>query len=169
MSERNSAPLVIRFGSLGDMVLLTGLLNAVHRRFGRPCDLLTGTTWPLALLDGQPDLGAIHRIASRRRPYWSDPEQWRLVRWLRARPPGPVFVCDDLRRAKLARLLRRAGIDPANCLFFTDAELSARRHWFDRLADMAQRLPPAFRDQGLPTVSVPDHPLLAVSDSARAD
>jgi heptosyltransferase-2/heptosyltransferase-3 len=169
MIERNSAPLVVRFGSLGDMVLLTGLLNTLHRRLGRPCDLLSGTTWPMALLDGHPDLGQVYRIASRSRPYWTDPEQWRLVRWLRTRPPGPVFVCDDLRRNKLARLLRRAGIDPANCVSFSDAELSARRHWFDRLADMAQRVPQAFADAGLPTVAAPDHPLLPVSGPARAD
>ena len=32
-------PLVIRFGAFGDMLLLIPMLKALHRRYGRPCDL----------------------------------------------------------------------------------------------------------------------------------
>ena len=170
MTRTAPRPLVVRFGSVGDMVLLTGLLSALHQRYQMPCDLLSGTGWPADLLAEHPDVGEVHRLESRRRPYWTDPRQWRVVDWLRHRPPGPVYVCDDLQRAALRRLLDRAGIPADHRLFFDDAELAARRHWFDRLADMAVRLPPAWAGtvEARPP-AFPDQPTLIVPGSALVD
>ncbi|HBK54963.1 MAG TPA: hypothetical protein DDZ76_01545, partial [Xanthomonadales bacterium] len=56
MTRTAPRPLVVRFGSVGDMVLLTGLLSALHQRYQMPCDLLSGTGWPADLLAEHPGL-----------------------------------------------------------------------------------------------------------------
>ena len=40
-----AAPLVIRFGAFGDMVLLTPLLRMLHRRYGQACRVLGSGRW----------------------------------------------------------------------------------------------------------------------------
>lgn len=163
-------PLVIRFGAMGDIVLLTGLLRMLHRRYGAPCDLLSSGGWTRPLLAGNPDIADILLLRSRRRPYWTDPAQWALVRALRKRPPGPVYVCDAHAQDKLRALLARAGIDGSRCVFYDDSRFPEPEHWFDRWRRYADFTPPAFA--GTPPVSddaAPSHPLLFVGDAARRD
>lgn len=103
--------LLVRFGALGDMVLLTAMIRRLHDRFGVPVDLVSSGTWTEPLLRGQPGVGEIQVVGSRRRPYWLSPDQQRLVRWLRARTPVPTWFAHahDVGRS----LLRRGGIaDP---------------------------------------------------------
>jgi len=42
-------PIVIRFGRLGDMVLLSPLLNLLHRRYRNPCWLIGSGPWSALL------------------------------------------------------------------------------------------------------------------------
>src|SRR5215831_14108399 len=102
-------PLVIRFGAFGDMVLLTVLLRQLHARFGQPVDVISSGVWTEQLLRGQPAVGRLFVIRSRRTPYWMSPGQWQLTRWLRERRPGPTWFCDLSRGMEL---LRRGGIPP---------------------------------------------------------
>src|SRR5690348_17850875 len=88
-------PLVIRFGAFGDVVLLTPLLKLLHRRYGQPCRVLGSGAWLGPLLAGNPDVGEVLTLRSRRRPYWLDRAQWHLVGTLRANPPRAVYICDD--------------------------------------------------------------------------
>lgn len=169
MSTAIAPPLVIRFGSLGDMVLLTGLLRILHQRCAAPCELVSGTGWPADLLANCPDLGAVHRLASRRRPYWSDPGQWQLVQRLRARDPGPVWVCDDLARPKLRRLLVRAGIPDSRCVWLDPDDGGRRRHWFERLVELACRTPADFTGRLPPAVERPACPPLRVDEASRGE
>ncbi|MCS7017451.1 MAG: hypothetical protein NZM42_15220, partial [Gemmatales bacterium] len=94
LPEDPARPLVVRFGALGDMVLIKPFIDRLAERYRGPVDLLGSGPWTRELLAGQPNVGEIRLIASRRRPYWISPEQWRLVEWLRART-GPVWFCDD--------------------------------------------------------------------------
>jgi heptosyltransferase-2/heptosyltransferase-3 len=100
-------PLVMRCGALGDMVLLTVLLSALHARFGTKVDLICTGPWVHELLAGQASLGEVFVLGSRHIPYWASPRQRRLVQWLRARGAGPTWFCD---RDAGRELLRRGGI-----------------------------------------------------------
>ena len=92
------------------MVLLTALIRPLHARFGRPIDVLTSGPWSQPLLSGQPGLGEVFTVRSRRTPYWLAPDQRSVVRRLRKRPPGPTWLCDGndavepmLRRVEIPR------------------------------------------------------------------
>jgi Glycosyltransferase family 9 (heptosyltransferase) len=87
-------PLVVRCGAFGDMVLLTALIRPLFARFGTPIDILTSGPWSIPLLSGQPGVGDISAVRSRKTPYWLAPDQRHAVRRLRARPPGPTWLCD---------------------------------------------------------------------------
>jgi ADP-heptose:LPS heptosyltransferase len=100
-------PLVMRFGAFGDMVLLTMLLRHLHTRFGKPPDVISSGPWTKPLLEGQPSVGRLYLVRSRRTPYWMSHDQRQLVAQLRERGAGPTWFC-DMRLGK--ELLYRAGI-----------------------------------------------------------
>ena len=85
-------PLVVRFGALGDMILLTPVLRALAERHGAPCDVVGSGRFLSDLYTGLPYVGERFVIGSRKTPYWFNPDQWALVRWLRTRQPSPVYV-----------------------------------------------------------------------------
>ena len=101
-------PLVVRCGAFGDMVLLTALIRALHARFGWPVDIVTSGPWSEPLLAGQPGVGEILSVRSRKTPYWLAPDQQRVVRRLRLRGAGPTWFCDASDAAR--PMLERAGI-----------------------------------------------------------
>lgn len=152
---------------MGDMVLLTVLLRILSQRYGQPCDILTSGSWSRALLDGHPDVGAITVLGSRTRPYWSDPAQWAVVRALRARRRGAVYVCDHIKQDKLLWWLDRAGVEPRRRAVYS-GQGAPPEPWVERWQRFGQRTPDAF--SGLPPATdIPDHPLLHVSEDARRD
>ena len=106
-------PLVMRFGAFGDMVLLTILLRHLYERFGKPVDVISSGVWTRPLLEGQPWLGRLMVIRSRRTPYFLSRDQQRLVSWLRQRTAGPTWFCD---LSLGMDLLERGGI-PAQYIF----------------------------------------------------
>lgn len=161
-------PLVIRFGAMGDMVLLTGLLQALHRRFGLPCDLLSSGGWTRPLLQGNPDLAELRLLTSRKRPYPIAPEQWRLVDWLRRRPRGPVYVCDYFSQDKLRWLLARAGVAPADCVYLRPEMVPADMHWFDAWKMFSEMAPVNFASYPTIEGEYPAFPKLFVDDDAQA-
>jgi Glycosyltransferase family 9 (heptosyltransferase) len=99
----------MRFGAFGDMVLLTILLRHLYERFGKPVDVISSGPWTRPLLEGQPWLGQLFVIRSRRTPYCLSLDQQRLVSWLRQRPTGPTWFCD---LSEGMELLKRGGIPP---------------------------------------------------------
>jgi heptosyltransferase-2/heptosyltransferase-3 len=105
--DAERAPLVMRFGAFGDIVLLTVLLRHLHERFGKPVDVISSGPWTQPLLAKQRSVGRLFLIRSRRTPYWASIQQRQLVTWLRKRGPGPTWFCD---RGLGIELLTRAGI-----------------------------------------------------------
>lgn len=85
-------PLIVRFGALGDLVLCTPVLRALAERHGAPCDIVGSGRFIPDLFAGLPYVGQHFIIGSRSTPYWFNPDQWALVRWLRQRAPAPVYV-----------------------------------------------------------------------------
>lgn len=102
-------PIVLRFGAIGDMVLLTSALSMLHRRWATPIDVAVRNAAAKEVLKGLPEVGEVKVIGSRRAPYSLAPGQWRFVRWLRERGPGPAWVVDSV--GSVSRLLERGGID----------------------------------------------------------
>ncbi|HEX5959765.1 MAG TPA: glycosyltransferase family 9 protein [Rhodanobacteraceae bacterium] len=166
-----SAPLVIRFGAFGDMVLLTPLLRLLHRRYGQPCRVLGSGGWLEPLFRSHPDVAATLELASRKRPYWLDASQRQLVAGLRARPPGPVYVCDDYSIDKIRWLLRRARVAGEHCVFANpDCMLRDGEHWIDRWRRFGAMTPAAFAQAPpLAEADALDAPCLAIHAADRAD
>jgi len=161
-------PLVVRFGAFGDMVLVTILLRQLYERFGKRVDVISSGAWTEPLLEGQPWVGRLFVIRSRRSPYWLSRQQWRLVSWLRERGAGPTWYCDpnDLG----LNLLARGGV-PSDYICDARAfEWSPEEGLADRYIRLGNESPPAFAGllpPARPQSSRAAH--LVLSDSARSE
>ena len=134
-------PLAVRCGAFGDMVLLTALIRVLHARFRAPVDIVTSGPWSEPLLHGQPGVGEILSLRSRKTPYWLSPDQRRVVRRLRARGVGPTWFCDggDAGRP----LLARAGIPEEFIVDVKDHPLLPGEHATEQWRRFAQIMPAA--------------------------
>lgn len=141
-------PLVIRFGRLGDMILLEPLLAELHRRYGEPCTLIGTGPWSAELYGGHPHVARVMQVNARHRPLVLSPQRWRMVRALRRERVAPVYICETEPRAlaKIRRMLKFARVDPSRCLFITDFATFADEHWVDRLLRFASQTPAAMCD-----------------------
>src|SRR5205823_5913430 len=100
-------PIVIWFGRVGDLILLSALLEILHRRFGSPCHVIGAGAWPAEIYAAHSDVARVsclHRYTA----WVFDPAWWRTRRALRAGRAGPVYVCetDPRKLARIRRLLR---------------------------------------------------------------
>jgi heptosyltransferase-2/heptosyltransferase-3 len=158
-------PLVMRCGALGDMVLLTVLLKALHARFGTPVDLVTSGRWVPELLEGQASLGEVFLIGSRRTPFWLSPVQRSLARWLKERGPGPVWYCD---RDAGRDLLRRGGIPDGHVCDSRLFPFPRGESFADRYLRLAVETPSAFSGRLPPPIADGDRDAgLVISPAAR--
>ena len=158
----------MRFAAFGDAVLLTPLIRQLAARFGGPVDLLTSGPWTRPLLEGQPDVGEIMLVRSRKTPYWLSLDQQRAVTWLRRRGIGPVWFGDA--RGVGRNLLTRAGFSDDWIVDADDCAFLDREHTVDRWQRFAAMTPRALRDGAAASPS----PVLSgceivVSPAARAD
>jgi heptosyltransferase-2/heptosyltransferase-3 len=121
------------------------------------------------LLVGQPGVGSVFGIGGRTRPYWLSPTQWRVLRLLRERGVGPVWV-SDAKEAKTLSLLERAGYDPGLICRANDYPRQAGEHFADRWLRFAAATPRALAGSVAP-VPLTVQPLchLIVSAAMRAD
>jgi lipopolysaccharide heptosyltransferase III len=113
------APVVLRFPAVGDLVLLTVLLEALWRRYGKPVHLLASGAWTPLLLQADPAVSELRLVWSRRTPFWMTPSRWSAQAWLRAHR-GPIYLCDP--DVYAARIVQRAGIAE-------DHLVRAWQHW----------------------------------------
>ena len=133
------APVVVRFAALGDVVLLTPLLQALAERHGRPVHLLSSGAWTPQLLAHDSAVGELRLVTSRRAPYWLTPTQWWARRWLESHR-GAVYLCDPDPFA--ARLVARAGIPDGRLLRAWEHRPSHAIHWVDWWLHVAALDPP---------------------------
>jgi len=167
-------PIVIWFGRVGDMILLSALLEILHRRYGAACHVIGAGPWPAQIYAAHRDVARVtclHRYTA----FLFDTAWWRAVRTLRRSRDSPVYVCeyDPRKLARISRLLKWGGVRAARCLFITrTACLDASPHWVDRLACFGRLTPAAFASAGYPSVdalSPPPRyaPRLEVAAAAR--
>jgi heptosyltransferase-2/heptosyltransferase-3 len=158
----------VRFGAMGDMVLITVILRALNARFGQPVDIVASGSWTEPLLRGQPGVGDIFTIESRRTPYWLSLEQRRLVARLRARGAGPTWICesDDV---KPRAFLARAGYDPALLVFSNDCPRKPGEHFAGRWLRFASYTPSALPPAPSVPESIGPYCVLQVTDAMRTE
>jgi len=147
-------PIVIWFGRVGDLILMSALLEILHRRFGSPCHLIGAGSWPAQLYAAHGDVARVsclHRYTA----WVFDPAWWRTRRALRARGADPVYVCetDPRKLARIRRLLSFSGTEPARCVFIArepspdaahalpHASEIAPTHWVDAQTGLDTTLP----------------------------
>ena len=162
-------PLVVRCGAFGEMVLLTALIRPLHARFGRPVDIVTSGPWSEPLLAGQPGVGDILSVRSRKTPYWLAPDQRRLVRRLAARGVGPTWFCDG-NDAELP-MLRRARIPQGYIVDVKDHPRLPEEHATEQWRRLARVMPPAIEPppERAASGAIETGCYLSVSGSQRAD
>lgn len=164
----NPRPLVVRFGALGDMVLLTVAIRHLHARFGQPVDVIASGDWCAPLLEDQPGVGDIYTIGSRKSPYWLSLEQPRLVAALRQRGAGPTWLFDHDNR-KICALLRRAGWTAAHWCHHEDMPGLAGSHFCERWLRFSYRNPAVLGGQDLPVQGNDAFGELIVTPAQRAN
>jgi ADP-heptose:LPS heptosyltransferase len=164
----NPRPLVVRFGALGDMVMLTVAIRHLHARLGQPVDILAAAAWTRELLQGQPGVGDVYLLASRKPPYWLSPGQQRLVHQLRARGAGPTWLFDH-DNGKVRRLLLLAGWTPQHWCHHEDLPDLSGSHFCDRWLRFAWRNPPVLGGGDLPLLTSDAFGELIVTDAQRSE
>ncbi|MEP6907431.1 MAG: glycosyltransferase family 9 protein, partial [Pseudoxanthomonas sp.] len=167
----SAPPLVVRCGAFGDVVMVTPMIRLLAARYQGKVDVIGSGGWTAPLLQHEPALGHLQMLSSRTTPYWLCPSQWQLVRWLRQRGRGPVYLCDT--DPKIGALLQRAGLledDIVRRLPSDDEVNGITCLWPDRWISMGQRDPA--RDYGA-RHDIQAHtfrlPQLVVTDAARAE
>jgi heptosyltransferase-2/heptosyltransferase-3 len=123
------------------MVLLTALIRVLYAEFRVPVDIVTSGPWSEPLLRGQPGVGEILSMRSRKTPYWLSADQRRVVRQLRARGPGPTWFCDGDDAAR--PILDRAGIPGEYIVDVKDHALLPGEHATQQWRRLAQIMPSA--------------------------
>jgi ADP-heptose:LPS heptosyltransferase len=176
VSKIPSNPVVVWFGRVGDMIMLSALLEILHRRFGRPCRIIGAGAWTSQIYRSHRDVAEVICLG-RHTAFFLDRNWWRAWRALRADPDAPVYVCETFPRKlrRIRRLLRWSGTRPSRCVFMEDVLAAvdgpAPEHWVDRLVALGRRTPPALRDTDFPWPEPPPDcaPRLTVAPEARAE
>jgi hypothetical protein len=154
------------------MILLSALLDILHRRYGSPCHVIGAGAWAAEIYAAHRDVAGVSCL-HRHTPFLFDSAWWRAVLALRASRGGPVYVCEYDRRklARARRLLALSGTEAARCVFLTRQARLRERHWGDCLVNFGRLTPPAFNgaDYPWPAPSPVFTPRLEVSAAARAE
>lgn len=164
--------IVIRFGRLGDMLLLEPLLHHLHRGYGKACVVMGPGPWTAALYAADADVARTLQVSARHRPLPLSPQRWRMVELLRRHRDVAVHVCECEPRAlgKIRRMLALAHVDAARCTFLAGAPTLAGEHWIDRLLRACGQPPPACALEWRPGVAPTGAaPRLALRPGDRLD
>lgn len=166
------SPIVIRFGRLGDMIMITAVLHLLRRRYGEPCQLFGAGAWNSQIYRHHPDVARVESFP-RHTPFMLTLTWWRVLRILRSTHPSPIYVCERHPRqlVRIRRMLAWSGISPARCLFVTDLPAGGDEAWVDRFLRFGRQTPAALRvgDYPVPDASFLAAPCLQVADSERAE
>jgi len=165
-------PVVIRFGRLGDTILLQPLLQKLQLRYGRPCHLLALGDWSAVLYSAQSEVAGCIPLRSQYGPLWLHPSRWRAALALRRLRAAPFYICEPEFRArtKIRPMLALAGVPAEHCTFIEDVPTIEDEHWVDWLLRFGDTTPLAFRSEvESPPPDACAAPALKVSAAERAD
>jgi ADP-heptose:LPS heptosyltransferase len=152
------------------MVMVTSLLNLLHKRFGSAVQVVGTGSWTSEIYKGNPDVAGVWSF-HRHIPFVLEPSWRQLRRALRDSHPGPIYICERHYRQlpRIRRMLRWSGIDPGRCVFLSDEASSAPEHLVDRLQRQGTRTPAVLRaaDYPLPAAAGVVGPRLHVLPAER--
>ena len=139
------------------MIMLSALLEILHRRFGKPCKVIGAGAWSAQIYRSHRDVAEVICLG-RHTAFFLDGQWWRALRTLRADRGAPVYVCEDFPRKlpRSRRLLQLSGTPASHCVFMHEMLAAARlggqapEHWVDKLVALGRCLPPAFREADFP-------------------
>ncbi|WP_267225307.1 glycosyltransferase family 9 protein [Dyella silvae] len=139
-------PVVIRFGRLGDTILLQPLLHKLRRRYGGACRLVSLGDSSRTLYEQSDDVLEVRHFDSQYGSLWLNPQRLRVALSLRSLRGSPFYICEpDVRtRTKVRPMLALADIAPQHCVFIEDTPLRPEEHWADWLMRFADETPAAF-------------------------
>jgi ADP-heptose:LPS heptosyltransferase len=163
-------PIVFAFGRLGDMVMLSSVVQLLHQRFGRRCLVVGAGVWNSQLYRDHPDVERVLSF-SRHMPFMLSSAWWQMLSTLHRSAPGPIYVCERSPRqlVRIRRMLKISGIDPSRCLFMSDTA-DASEHWIDRYVRLGQLTPSAIGTAAYPpSPTAKAVPRLSVLDRERAE
>jgi heptosyltransferase-2/heptosyltransferase-3 len=169
-------PTVFFFARLGDMVMITRMLNLLHRRYGRPCQVIGTGSWTPNTYAGNPNVAGVWAF-HRHLPFLLD-SAWRPVRRaLRASAPGPIYVCEKHYRQlpRIHRMLYLSGVDLRRCVFLTERPIrrpvQPTDHLIDRMVALGLRTSANLRteDYPAPAAAALDGPRLYILEPERAE
>ena len=167
-------PTVFFFARLGDMVMVTRMLNLLHKRYGRPCQVIGTGSWTPSTYDGHPDVAGVWAF-HRHLPFLLD-AAWRPVRRaLRTSAPGPIYICERHYRQlpRIHRMLSLSGIDKHRCVFLVDrpvrGPVQETGHLVDRMVALGERTPASLQADDYPLPATLDGPRLYVLESERRE
>jgi Glycosyltransferase family 9 (heptosyltransferase) len=174
LSVRPLTPTLFFFCRLGDMVMVTRMLSLLHRRYGRPCQVVGTGSWTPSTYAGNPDVAGVWAF-HRHLPFLLDPAWGPVRRALRASTPGPIYVCERHYRQlpRIRRMLLLAGVDRRRCVFLTDRPVKGpvkeTEHLVDRMVKLGARTPPSLTPEDYPTPAAAslDGPRLYVLEQER--
>lgn len=164
-------PFVFRFGRVGDMIMVTGLLHFLHARYGRPCYVAGAGPWNEDVLLGHPDVARSWSF-TRHSPFLFTRAWPKVLAALHQSAPGPVYICEYQYRQlpRVKRMLAFSGIDQRRCVYIDD-DPSRGRHWLDSMLRFAQLTPAALHaaDYPIPRGVNVGAPRLQILESERAE
>jgi len=157
------------------MVMITRMLNLLHRRYGRTCQVVGTGSWTPGTYDGNPDVAGVWAF-HRHLPFVFDAAWPSVRRALQRSAPGPIYVCEKHYRQlpRIHRMLRLSGVDPGRCVFLSDRPIrrpvQPTDHMVDRMVTLGSRTPTNLRaeDYPAPALHDVDGPRLYVLESERA-
>jgi hypothetical protein len=165
-------PVVIRFGRLGDTILLQPLLRKLYLRYGGPCQLLALGDWSPVLYSMQDEVGGFIPLLSQGGPLWMRPQRLRATWALRALRLAPFYICEpEFRtRTKIRPMLALAGVPAENCSFIEHVASIEGEHWIDWLLRFGDTTPTAFANvPNRPVAGLRAAPQLQISPAEQAD
>lgn len=164
-------PFVLRFGRLGDMVMLTGLLRLLQARYGRGCYVAGAGAWVAPVMHAAPWVAASWQLP-RHGPLVLGYQWLEVAAALRRAAPGPVYVCEPSAPylPRIRRLLALSGVDRRRIVYLQDPAQSGL-HWLDSLQGCGRQTPPALAAAAYPAPLREFTPRLTVTacEHARRD
>ena len=167
-AARALTPVVILFGRVGDMIMLTAALGLLRRRYGGPCHVVGAGPWNRDIYRGHPDVARCWTLP-RHLPLATTHEWLGVVRALRQTAPAPIYVAEAMPRQvlRIKRLLSLSGIDAGRCVFLEDAP-NLEEHYIESLLRLAARTPPALASAEYPLPGGLSAPRLVTLEAERS-
>lgn len=165
---RALTPIVILFGRVGDMIMLTSALSLLRRRYGGPCHVVGAGPWNRHLYRAHPDVARCWTLP-RHLPFVVTVEWLGVVRALRRSAPAPIYIAEAMPRqvSRIKRLLSVSAVDAARCVFLEEGPVPGE-HYIDALLRLAARTPPALASADYPMPGTVSAPRLVTLEAERS-